>query len=83
MPQDSDSTPSLDPQARDYRDTVKLPQTPFPMRAGLPKLEPEILARWKSKDIYHAVRAKRQADARPLFVFHDGPPYANGILLQL
>ncbi len=80
MPQDSDSTPSLDPHARDYRDTVKLPQTPFPMRAGLPKLEPEILARWKSEDNYHAVRAKRQADARPLFVFHDGPPYANGAI---
>ena len=65
---------------RDYRDTVFLPETPFPMRAGLPKLEPELLARWKEADLYHAIRAKRQADGRPLFVLHDGPPYANGAI---
>jgi isoleucyl-tRNA synthetase len=65
---------------RDYKDTVFLPQTPFPMRAGLPKLEPEILARWKDIDLYQTVRAKRQADGRPLFVLHDGPPYANGAI---
>ena len=70
-----DQTPSA---GRDYRDTVFLPQTPFPMRAGLPKLEPEILARWAEIDLYRTARAKRQADGRPLFVLHDGPPYANG-----
>ena len=42
---------------RDYRDTVFLPQTPFPMRAGLPRLEPEILARWADIDLYRAARA--------------------------
>ena len=70
-----------DPSAsaeRDYRDTVFLPQTPFPMRAGLPKLEPQILERWAGIDLYAAVRKQRQADGRPRFVLHDGPPYANG-----
>jgi len=66
--------------ARDYRETVFLPDTPFPMRAGLPKLEPEILARWDAADLYSAIRAKRQADGAPLFVLHDGPPYANGAI---
>ncbi|NBU27909.1 MAG: isoleucine--tRNA ligase, partial [Caulobacteraceae bacterium] len=70
-----DATP-----ARDYRETVFLPDTPFPMRAGLPKLEPEILARWEAADLYNAIRAKRQADGAPLFVLHDGPPYANGAI---
>ena len=69
--------------ARDYRETVFLPDTPFPMRAGLPKKEPEILAGWAAlsdKGLYGAVRAKRQADGAPLFVLHDGPPYANGAI---
>ncbi|MBI1408272.1 MAG: isoleucine--tRNA ligase [Caulobacter sp.] len=65
---------------RDYRDTVFLPQTSFPMRAGLPKLEPEILARWDEADLYKAIRADRQARGAPLFVLHDGPPYANGAI---
>jgi len=63
---------------RDYRETVFLPDTPFPMRAGLPKLEPEIIGGWEEVDLYSQVRAKRQADGAPLFVLHDGPPYANG-----
>ncbi|MDQ0464774.1 isoleucyl-tRNA synthetase [Caulobacter ginsengisoli] len=67
-----------DDAARDYRDTVFLPETPFPMRGGLPTKEPEILAKWAEADLYNAIRAKRQADGAPLFVFHDGPPYANG-----
>ena len=66
--------------ARDYRDTVFLPETPFPMRAGLPQREPEILARWAEIDLYRAMRARRQADGAPLFVLHDGPPYANGAI---
>ncbi|MFO1013308.1 MAG: isoleucine--tRNA ligase [Caulobacteraceae bacterium] len=66
-----DATP-----ARDYRDTVFLPDTPFPMRGGLPTLEPKILEAWG--DLYGTVRKARQAVGAPLFVFHDGPPYANG-----
>ena len=66
--------------ARDYRDTVFLPETPFPMRAGLPQKEPEILARWGELDLYHSVRKARQAAGAPLYVLHDGPPYANGAI---
>jgi len=64
--------------ARDYRETVFLPDTPFPMRGGLPQKEPEILARWQDMDLYAAIRAERQAEGAPLFVLHDGPIYANG-----
>ncbi|MBG7616554.1 isoleucine--tRNA ligase [Brevundimonas sp. BAL450] len=64
------------PDGRDYRDTVFLPDTPFPMRGGLPKKEPEILAAWG--DLYADLRKQRQAEGAPLFVLHDGPPYANG-----
>ena len=69
--------------ARDYRETVFLPDTPFPMRGGLPKKEPEILEGWAAlsdKGLYGAIRAKRQADGAPLYVLHDGPPYANGAI---
>ncbi|CAL4868337.1 Isoleucine--tRNA ligase [Asticcacaulis sp. MM231] len=66
------------PAARDYRETVFLPETEFPMRAGLPKAEPEMLKKWDEADLYHAVRKARQAAGAPLFVLHDGPPYANG-----
>jgi isoleucyl-tRNA synthetase len=66
------------PPARDYRETVFLPETEFPMRAGLPKAEPEMLKKWDEADLYHAVRKARQAAGSPLFVLHDGPPYANG-----
>ena len=63
---------------RDYRPTVFLPDTPFPMRAGLPQKEPEILKTWAEQDLYAALRRTRQAQGAPLFVLHDGPPYANG-----
>ncbi len=72
----SDSNASV--TARDYRETVFLPETDFPMRAGLPKAEPEMLKKWEEADLYHAVRKARQAAGAPLFVLHDGPPYANG-----
>ncbi|MBL6853830.1 MAG: isoleucine--tRNA ligase [Alphaproteobacteria bacterium] len=62
--------------ARDYRATVFLPATSFPMKAGLPEAEPKWLARWEQMDLYGRIR--RQAKGRPLFVLHDGPPYANG-----
>ena len=63
-------------KARDYSETLFLPKTDFPMRAGLPQREPEILARWKSLDLYGRLRAA--AKGRPRFILHDGPPYANG-----
>ncbi len=63
-------------KARDYSETLFLPKTDFPMRAGLPQREPEILARWKSLDLYGRLRAV--ANGRPRFILHDGPPYANG-----
>ena len=62
--------------ARDYRATVFLPSTDFPMKAGLPEAEPKWLARWEAMDLYHRIR--KAAKGRPLFVLHDGPPYANG-----
>jgi isoleucyl-tRNA synthetase len=65
---------------RDYRETVFLPETPFPMRAGLPQKEPQILARWDEAGLYNAMRAERQRAGAPLFVLHDGPPYANGAI---
>ena len=64
--------------APDYRDTVFLPQTDFPMRAGLPQREPEWLARWERIGIYDRLRAR--AAGRTPFILHDGPPYANGNL---
>jgi isoleucyl-tRNA synthetase len=60
----------------DYSKTLNLPQTEFPMRAGLPKKEPEIVARWQEMGLYKKLR--ENAKDRPLFVLHDGPPYANG-----
>jgi len=62
--------------ARDYSATLFLPQTDFPMRAGLPQKEPELLERWRRLDMYH--RLRRAAAGRPRFILHDGPPYANG-----
>ncbi len=69
-----------DKPVRDYRETVFLPDTPFPMRAGLPAKEPQILARWGEIDLYNTLRRERQAAGAPLFVLHDGPPYANGAI---
>ncbi len=63
-------------EQRDYRDTVFLPKTDFPMKAGLPQKEPGILARWQEGDIYRQTRASRAG--REKFILHDGPPYANG-----
>src|SRR5246500_4976969 len=62
--------------ARDYSATLFLPQTDFPMRAGLPHKEPELLERWRCLDIYR--RLRRAAAGRARFILHDGPPYANG-----
>lgn len=62
--------------ANDYSKTLFLPQTEFPMRAGLPQREPDILAHWNKIGLYQ--RLRESAKARPKFVLHDGPPYANG-----
>ena len=62
----------------DYRDTVFLPKTDFPMRANLPKREPFVLARWQEMDMY--TRLREQSKGREKFILHDGPPYANGNL---
>ena len=61
---------------RDWKDTLNLPRTDFPMKANLPATEPAMLARWEAADLYGALRAKRRG--APTFVLHDGPPYANG-----
>ncbi len=63
-------------EARDYRDTVFLPKTDFPMKAGLPQKEPGILARWIEGGLYKQLREARAG--REKFILHDGPPYANG-----
>ena len=60
----------------DYKDTLNLPKTSFPMKANLPKLEPEMVERWEAMDIY--ARIRRASAGRPLWILHDGPPYANG-----
>ncbi|MBA4307964.1 MAG: isoleucine--tRNA ligase [Sphingopyxis sp.] len=60
----------------DYRDTVFLPKTDFPMKAGLPQKEPVILARWQEQRLYEELRNRRRG--REKFILHDGPPYANG-----
>ena len=65
-----------EPGAKDYRATLFLPQTEFPMKAGLPQAEPKWLAKWEETGLYARIRAA--ARGRPLFVLHDGPPYANG-----
>ncbi|BAM92225.1 isoleucyl-tRNA synthetase [Bradyrhizobium oligotrophicum S58] len=62
--------------APDYSKTLYLPQTEFPMRAGLPQREPELLKYWSDIDLYGKLR--ETAKSRPKFVLHDGPPYANG-----
>jgi len=61
-----------------YKSTIFLPRTDFPMKANLPKREPEVLARWQASDLYG--RLRRQSAGREKFILHDGPPYANGHL---
>jgi len=63
-------------EQRDYKDTVFLPKTDFPMKAGLPQKEPGIAARWEDEGIYRQMREARSG--REKFILHDGPPYANG-----
>jgi isoleucyl-tRNA synthetase len=72
MPQDKSGAP----ETRDWSETLFLPKTDFPMRAGLPKREPEFLKRWQEIDLYKKLR--EAGKGRTKFVLHDGPPYANG-----
>ena len=67
-----------DTEQRDYSETLFLPKTDFPMRAGLPKKEPEIIARWEKIKMYE--RLRESGKGREKYVLHDGPPYANGNL---
>ena len=60
----------------DYKSTLNLPDTPFPMRGDLAKREPQWVAEWQKKKLYEKIR--KAAKGRPRFVLHDGPPYANG-----
>jgi isoleucyl-tRNA synthetase len=69
-------TDPADSPKQDYRDSVFLPKTDFPMKAGLPQKEPGILARWQEQDFYANLRNRRRG--REKFILHDGPPYANG-----
>ncbi|MCH7226124.1 isoleucine--tRNA ligase [Haloferula sp. A504] len=62
----------------DYKDTILLPRTDFPMRGDLVKREPERLARWESESLYERIIARRRKQDAPKFVLHDGPPFANG-----
>lgn len=70
----TESTPAA--EQRDYRDTVFLPKTDFPMKAGLPQKEPQILAKWIEGNLEGQIRESRKG--RDQFILHDGPPYANG-----
>lgn len=62
--------------AQDYNATLNLPKTAFPMRGNLPKREPDVLGKWEEQDLYEKMVQKNQG--RPMYVLHDGPPYANG-----
>jgi isoleucyl-tRNA synthetase len=64
------------PATRDWSETLFLPKTSFPMKAGLPELEPRLLKRWAGLGMYR--RLREAAKGRPKFILHDGPPYANG-----
>ncbi|HIR54116.1 MAG TPA: class I tRNA ligase family protein, partial [Candidatus Scatomorpha intestinigallinarum] len=64
--------------AQDYNSTVNLPKTEFPMRAALPKREPDMLKEWYELDLYHEML--KRTEGRPIFDLHDGPPFSNGAI---
>ncbi|MEX1113783.1 MAG: class I tRNA ligase family protein, partial [Akkermansiaceae bacterium] len=64
--------------APNYKDTLTLPQTTFPMRADLVLNEPARLAKWENDGLYEKILARRRAHNAPEFILHDGPPFANG-----
>ena len=67
-----------DTTKKDYKDTINLPKTAFPMRANLAQREPKMLKTWEEKKIYQQIRERSKIEGRPPFIFPDGPPYANG-----
>jgi isoleucyl-tRNA synthetase len=69
-------TPKMDFANVDLKQTVNLPKTAFPMKANLPQTEPKLVERWEKENLYGQIRAARAG--RPMWVLHDGPPYANG-----
>src|SRR5690606_16656237 len=73
---DDATRPMTTAEKIDYSKTPNLPQTDFPMRAGLPENEPKLVERWQNLNLYKQLR--ESAAGRPLYVLHDGPPYANG-----
>src|ERR1700683_2959976 len=66
----------MDSHNVDLKQTLNLPRTAFSMKATLPQAEPKLLDRWGAEDIYAQIRAARAG--RPVYILHDGPPYANG-----
>ncbi len=66
----------MNPVNVDVKQTVNLPRTNFPMKANLPQAEPKMLARWAEEDLYSQIRRSREG--KPVYILHDGPPYANG-----
>ena len=62
----------------EYKKTLNMPKSGFPMRAGLPKREPEMLRYWEELDLYNELLKKNEG--KPLFSLHDGPPFSNGAL---
>ncbi|MBR6767285.1 MAG: class I tRNA ligase family protein, partial [Clostridia bacterium] len=64
--------------SKDYNATVNLPKTEFPMRAALPKREPDMLRSWYEMDLYHEML--RRNEDKPIFNLHDGPPFSNGMI---
>ncbi|MEN9991525.1 MAG: isoleucine-tRNA ligase [Verrucomicrobiota bacterium] len=65
-------------ESKNYKDTITLPQTAFPMRADLVENEPKRLAAWESRSLYRSILDRRLAQKAPKFILHDGPPFANG-----
>ena len=76
---DTDATTHPEPvEGRDYRETLFLPKTDFPMRAGLPKAEPKWIEKWDEMKLYEQMRADAKSRGAEPWILHDGPPYANG-----
>ena len=64
--------------AENYKDTLSLPQTDFPMRGDLVKREPKRLQQWESQGLYQRIQQRRKEQDAPRYILHDGPPFANG-----
>jgi len=78
MPEAPDKKPAGDNAPKPLKSTLNLPQTAFPMKAGLPTNEPIRLQQWENSDVYSQIRAARAGS--PRYILHDGPPYANGAI---